>query len=96
MKLGITYKLFLAILAAAVMSVAGMYLIMQWDIDRGFLRYVNTMEQRHMSLLAQSLSHPCRDHLLQAFTSTPASHDQPGSNSTSMLHRPACTNLKHW
>jgi two-component system sensor histidine kinase BaeS len=55
MKLGITYKLFLAILAAAVMSVAGMFLIMQWDMDRGFLRYVNTMEQRRMSLLAQRL-----------------------------------------
>ncbi len=47
--------MFLAILAAAVLSVAGMFLIMQWDIDRGFLHYVKTMEQRRMLLLAQRL-----------------------------------------
>ena len=54
-KLGITYRLFLAILAAAVLAVVSMLLIMQWSIDRGFLRYVNTMEQARLTRLAGRL-----------------------------------------
>jgi len=55
-KLGITYRLFLAILAAAVLSVASMFLIMQLSIDRGFLRYVNTMEHTRLARLAERLA----------------------------------------
>jgi two-component system sensor histidine kinase BaeS len=55
MKIGITYRLFLAILAAAGLAVASMLLIMQWSIDRGFLRYVNSMEQTRLSRLAEAL-----------------------------------------
>ncbi len=55
MKIGITYRLFLAILAAASLAVVSMYLIMQWSIDRGFLRYVNTMEQARLVRLSGRL-----------------------------------------
>lgn len=55
MKIGITYRLFLAILTAAALSVVSMFLIMQWNIDRGFLRFVNTMEQTRLARLAERL-----------------------------------------
>ncbi len=45
MKIGITYRLFLAILAAAWLSIVTMLLIMHWNIERGFLRYVNELDQ---------------------------------------------------
>ncbi|HEY6837158.1 MAG TPA: two-component sensor histidine kinase, partial [Geobacteraceae bacterium] len=57
MKIGITYRLFLAILAAASLAVISMYLIMQWSIGRGFLRYVNTMEAARLERLAGELEH---------------------------------------
>lgn len=55
MKIGITHRLFLAILAAASLAVLSMFLIMHWSIDRGFLRYVNTMEQARLTRLAEGL-----------------------------------------
>lgn len=55
MRIGITYRLFLAILAAAALAVVAMFLIMQWSIGRGFLRYVNTLEQMQLSRIAGEL-----------------------------------------
>ena len=55
MQLSITKKLFLAILAAASLAVISMVLIMQWSLDRGFLRFVNTTEKTSVSLLSQRL-----------------------------------------
>lgn len=55
MNMGITHKLFLAILAAALLSVASLVVIMQWSLGRGFLRYINTIEQARLSRLATSL-----------------------------------------
>ncbi|AAR36510.2 HAMP domain-containing protein [Geobacter sulfurreducens] len=55
MKIGITHRLFLAMLAAAVMAVISMVVIMTWSVDRGFLRYVNAMEQRQIDRLAAEL-----------------------------------------
>ncbi|MBI1922148.1 MAG: HAMP domain-containing protein [Geobacter sp.] len=55
MKLGITRRLFLAILAAAAIAVVSMFFIMHWSIDRGFLRYVNSLEQTRLALLAERL-----------------------------------------
>jgi len=55
MSISITNRLFLAILAAALLSVACMFVIMQWSIDRGFLNYVNTMEQTRLARLAERL-----------------------------------------
>lgn len=55
MKIGITHRLFFAILAAAALSVTAMFAIMQWSIDRGFLRYVNNLEQMQLNLIAGEL-----------------------------------------
>ena len=55
MKIMIKYRLFLAMLAATGTVVVCMFLIMQWSIDRGFLRYVNTIEQERLDRLAVEL-----------------------------------------
>jgi two-component system sensor histidine kinase BaeS len=55
MKIGITKRLFLAILAAAFLSVVSMFLIMQWSIERGFKRYVGSLEQARLTRLAGQL-----------------------------------------
>lgn len=45
-RIGITYRLFLSILAATCVAILCMFLIMQWSIDRGFLRYLDAMGQQ--------------------------------------------------
>lgn len=55
MRIGITYRLFGAIMAAATLAVIAMFIIMQWSIDRGFLRYVNTLEQLQLARIAGEL-----------------------------------------
>lgn len=55
MKIGISHRLFLTILAASALSVTAMFGIMQWSIDRGFLRYVNNLEQMQLALIAGEL-----------------------------------------
>jgi two-component system, OmpR family, sensor histidine kinase BaeS len=61
-KISITYRLFLAILTATVVAVVCMFLIMQWSIDRGFLRYVNGLEQKRIALLASWLEESYAGH----------------------------------
>ena len=55
MKLNVTHRVFLAILAANAIIVLSMFLIMQWSMDRGFLKYVNQLEQNRMDRLAAKL-----------------------------------------
>lgn len=55
MKIGIAHRLFLVILAAAGLAVVGMFLIMQWSIERGFRRYVVSMEHAQLVRLAERL-----------------------------------------
>src|ERR1039457_4730349 len=55
MKLSVTHRVFWAILAANALIVLRMLLIMQWSIDRGFLKYVNQLEQNRMEHLAIKL-----------------------------------------
>lgn len=45
MKIGITHRLFLSILAASSLAVVSMFLIMQWSINRGFLQYLKAMDE---------------------------------------------------
>lgn len=45
MKLGIRYRLFLAILLAAGLAVVSMVVVMQWSLDRGFLHYIKNIEK---------------------------------------------------
>jgi len=55
MRIGVTHKLFLAILMAAGLAVTSSALIMQWSLDRGFLKFVNTTEKSGISRLATKL-----------------------------------------
>lgn len=57
MKFSITQRVFLAILAATGIVVLCMFLIMQWSVDRGFLKYVNKFEQGRLERLAEKLEH---------------------------------------
>jgi two-component system sensor histidine kinase BaeS len=52
MQLSIRIRLFLAILAATALVAVGMLLIMQWSINRGFLQFVNTLDQERFERLA--------------------------------------------
>ena len=55
MRLGVTHKLFLAILAAAGLAVICSTLIMQWRLNRGFNNYLNSIEKAGISRLAATL-----------------------------------------
>jgi two-component system sensor histidine kinase BaeS len=55
MKLGVTHKLFLAILAASGLAVICSALIMQWRLNRGFHNYLNSIEKAGISRLAATL-----------------------------------------
>lgn len=55
MKLGLTSRLFLVLLTASALVACGMFVIMHWNIDRGFLRYVNTLDQERLERLAAEL-----------------------------------------
>ncbi|ACM21863.1 sensor histidine kinase, HAMP domain-containing [Geotalea daltonii FRC-32] len=55
MNISITHKLFFAILAAAGLAVISLVFIMQWNLSRGFLRYVNSLERSSVSRLVSRL-----------------------------------------
>jgi len=55
MKLNITGKLFLAIFLAASLAVVSSAVIMQWNLNRGFLRLINDMEKNGVYRLATRL-----------------------------------------
>lgn len=55
MKIGITHRLFLSILAATFLAVLSMFFIMQWSINRGFLQYLNKMEESRLKQIAGKL-----------------------------------------
>ena len=60
MKLNITHKLFFAIFLAASLAVVSSTLIMQWSLNRGFLRLINNMEKSGVSRLASRLENEYR------------------------------------
>ncbi|MDO3378503.1 ATP-binding protein [Geoalkalibacter halelectricus] len=62
MRIGIKYRVFLAMLAATATVVLCMWLIVQWSINRGFLRYVNTLEQQRLENLATDLEQAYAEH----------------------------------
>lgn len=55
MKSSITRRIFLALIIATGIVVISMVLILQWSVDRGFLRYVNRLEQTRLERLAGNL-----------------------------------------
>jgi two-component system, OmpR family, sensor histidine kinase BaeS len=62
MKIGITYRLFLSILAATCVALLCMFLIMQRSINRGFLQYLNSQEQGRLEQMAVILEQAYTEH----------------------------------
>jgi len=54
-RFNIKYRIFMAMLAATAAVVLCMFLIVQWSLTRGFLQYVNTLEQERLDNLAGEL-----------------------------------------
>ena len=55
MFISIRYKLFATLLAAVVVVVVGMFFLIHWSFDRGFLNYVNNVEAKRLDSLAINL-----------------------------------------
>lgn len=55
MKIGITQRLFLSILAATSLAILCLFLIMRWSIDRGFYQYLGTLDQSRLEQIAERL-----------------------------------------
>ncbi|QEM67428.1 HAMP domain-containing protein [Geobacter sp. FeAm09] len=55
MKIRIAYRLFLVILAAAILTVLSTFFIMQWTVEQGFRRYLHSVEQTQFARLAVRL-----------------------------------------
>ena len=61
MFISIRYKLFVTLLAAVVVVVVGMFFLIHWSFDRGFLNYVNTVETKRLDSLAVNLQEAYAD-----------------------------------
>jgi len=59
--LSIKYKLFATLLTAVLVVVVGMFFLIHWSFDRGFLNYVNTVESKRLDSLAQHLQNAYAD-----------------------------------
>lgn len=55
MKLGITSRLFLSMLAATSLAIACMFLVAQWSIHRGFLQYLAALDRQTVEQAAERL-----------------------------------------
>ncbi|OEU73642.1 MAG: hypothetical protein BA869_08280 [Desulfuromonadales bacterium C00003107] len=62
MKISIKYRLFLAFLLATCTLVGCMFLIMQISFNRGFLHYINNIEQARLSQLGDNLQNAYGSH----------------------------------
>jgi two-component system, OmpR family, sensor histidine kinase BaeS len=62
MKIRIAYKLFLTILAATCLALLCMFLIMDWSIRTGFLRFLGAMEEGRLERMAQGLGQAYTEH----------------------------------
>ena len=62
MKLGITYRLFLAILGATGLAVLALFLIVGWSVDRGFYRYLAKMDQDRLEQIAEEIGKRYQEH----------------------------------
>ena len=55
MTLKIKHKLFLILVSASVLIIAGMFLFTRLSFERGLIRYVDTMETRHLEAMGRIL-----------------------------------------
>jgi two-component system sensor histidine kinase BaeS len=81
MKISITHRLFLSILAATCVALLCMFLIMQWSINRGFLQYLNSLDQGRLEQMAGSLEQAYAEHGNWKFL-----RDNPGFLIERLLH----------
>ena len=56
MRFNIKYKLFFTLLLTTLMAVASMLFIVRWSFERGFLEYINRVEQETHSRLVSNLA----------------------------------------
>jgi two-component system, OmpR family, sensor histidine kinase BaeS len=73
MKIGITYRLFFSILSATGLAILFLFLIMWWNIDRGFYQYLGTLDQGRLVKMAGSLEQAYAEHGSWSFL-----RDSPG------------------
>ncbi|MEN8135913.1 MAG: ATP-binding protein [Thermodesulfobacteriota bacterium] len=59
--ISIRYKLFATLLAAVIVVIVGMFFLVHWSFDRGFLNYVNTVEAKRLDSLAEHLQEAYAD-----------------------------------
>ena len=62
MKIGITYRVFISILAATGLAILSLFLIMRWNIDRGFNQYLKTLDQTRLEQIAANLEEAYAEH----------------------------------
>ncbi len=61
-RIGITYKLFFSILGAACLALVSMFLMMQWNLHAGFLKYIRDVDQARLQRLTEKLSSAYAEH----------------------------------
>jgi two-component system sensor histidine kinase BaeS len=59
--ISIRYKLFGTLLLSVVIVVVGMFFLVHWSFDRGFLNYVNTVEAKRLDSLVKHLQEAYAD-----------------------------------
>jgi two-component system, OmpR family, sensor histidine kinase BaeS len=62
MKIGITYRLFFAMVATACLSIVCMLLIVRWNTEQGFLRYMQDVDKARMERVARMLVEQYGEH----------------------------------
>jgi two-component system, OmpR family, sensor histidine kinase BaeS len=77
MKMGITYRLFLLILCATGLAILFLILIMWWNIDRGFSRYLGNLEEKKMAQIADDLGKKYEQNRNWDFLKTKPPHWNP-------------------
>lgn len=88
MKIGITYRLFLAILIATGLAILSLFLIMRWSIDRGFYQYLGTMDQSRLERLVNDLAQAYDEHGSWDFLQTAPPHWDLGGEMHSPKREP--------
>lgn len=62
MKISITYRLFLSILGATSLAIFSLFLIVRWNIDRGFYEYLKNLDQSRLEQMTGSLEEAYTEH----------------------------------
>lgn len=101
-KLRIRHKLFLTLLLTSTVTAGGLFLLLQWSFDRGFLNYVKGQEISQLDQLAAQLisyyekqgdwefivrNHPLWRHIHMA-TFAHSAGGRPGPPTEERLHQP--------